>query len=140
MSASKNPKSRPPRVRRNVTPEVGYGRPPRASQFKPGQSGNLKGRPKGSKNESTILHDVLNRKVAVREAGGSRKISILEAILLRVVEDCLKGNTKSAAFVLNRYGTMVSGEIQQPELSADDREILEDFARRHGNNKPKVLS
>ena len=34
------------------TGEVGYGKPPKHSQFKPGQSGNPQGRPKGSRNSS----------------------------------------------------------------------------------------
>ena len=35
--------------------EVGYKRPPRQSRFQPGQSGNPRGRPKGSKNRVTAL-------------------------------------------------------------------------------------
>ena len=34
---------------------VGYGRPPVNRQFKPGQSGNPRGRPKGSKNFPTMF-------------------------------------------------------------------------------------
>lgn len=110
--------------------DVGYGRPPRAHQFKPGKSGNPRGRPKGAKNESTILRDIMNRKIESRSAGQTRKISILEGILLRITEDALKGNPKSASFVLNRYAAMVSGELEGQDLSEDDREVLEAFARR----------
>ncbi len=110
--------------------EVGYARPPRAHRFKPGESGNPKGRPKGSKNESTILHELLHRKIDVRQGGRTRKITVLEAILMRFTEDSLKGNTKSAAFLLNRYGGMVSGESERPDMSSEDREILEAFARK----------
>ena len=39
--------------------EVGYGKPPKSGQFKPGQSGNPKGRPKGAKNFKTELATVL---------------------------------------------------------------------------------
>jgi len=31
--------------------ETGYGKPPKAHQWKPGESGNPKGRPKGSRNK-----------------------------------------------------------------------------------------
>lgn len=122
-----------PRVRIKSKPhneDVGYGRPPRAHQFRPGQSGNPRGRRKGAKNESTILHELLHRKIALREGGKSRKVTILEAMLVRFAEDSLKGNTKSAAFLLNRYGSMVSGEIQQEDLSQNEREIIDSFAQR----------
>jgi hypothetical protein len=116
-----------PKTRDN---DVGYSRPPRANQFKPGQSGNPKGRPKGAKNESTILREIFERKIENRSGSRSRKITILEAILLRITEDSLKGNTKSATFLLNRYAAMVSGELQRKDLSDDDREVLEAFAQR----------
>jgi hypothetical protein len=137
--------SKPPRRRKSVprvrikktiteesSPEneVGYGKPPRANQFRSGQSGNPKGRPKGAKNEATILLELLNRKIDIREGGKIRKITVLEAILHRVAEDSLRGNTKSAAFILNRHGALASSEPHQSDISDDDRQILEAFAQR----------
>jgi hypothetical protein len=118
---------------------LGYGRPPKEGRFKKGQSGNPKGRPKGAKNESTILKEILlNRKVPMRDGGRMRKVQVLEAMLLRFAEDSLKGNTKSAAFLLNRFGQKVSGEVEAPEISEDDREILEAYVRKiqAKNDKP----
>jgi uncharacterized protein DUF5681 len=109
---------------------VGYGKPPRAHQFKPGQSGNPKGRTKGTKNEDTILRDLLNRKIEVRDGGRVRKMIVMEAILLRFVEDALKGNTKSAAFLFNRYAGVATSESESSDISAADQEILNDFLRR----------
>ena len=110
---------------------VGYGKPPRAHQFKAGQSGNPKGRPKGSKNESTILKEVMNEKLSLRQANGrTRKIPILEGIHRKQVELALKGDVKSAVLVLNRYGALVSGELQPEDLSEDDLAVLDAFARR----------
>ena len=74
--------------------------------------------------------DALNRKITVREGGKPRKITFMEAILLRIIEDSLKGNTKSASFILNRYAAMVSGELHTSEITQDDREVLEAFARQ----------
>jgi uncharacterized protein DUF5681 len=111
--------------------DVGYRKPPKQKQFKPGQSGNPRGRPKGSKNESTILHGILHRQIKIQDGGRSRQVTILEAMLTRFAQDSLKGNVKSAAFLLNRYGTLVSGEIEQSGLSSDDQAVLEAFMARH---------
>jgi uncharacterized protein DUF5681 len=110
--------------------DVGYRKPPKHKQFQPGQSGNPRGRPKGSKNESTILHGILHRTIKIQDGGRSRQVTILEAMLTRFAQDSLKGNVKSAAFLLNRYGTLVSGEIQQAELTGDDQAVLEAFMTR----------
>lgn len=111
--------------------DVGYGKPPRATRFKPGESGNPKGRPRGSKNESTILKELLNEKLSLRQPNGRiKKIPALEGVHRKQLERALKGDVKSAAFVLNRYAALVSGELQIDELSDDDRAVLDAFARR----------
>jgi len=110
--------------------KVGYGKPPRAYQFKPGQSGNPRGRPKGTKNESTMLEELLHRKVQIREGGRERKITVLEAMLRRFAEDSLKGNTKSAAFLLNRYAAMETTDRAHSELSDDDQAVLKAYAQK----------
>lgn len=111
--------------------DVGYGKPPRASQFKPGTSGNPKGRPRGSKNESTILREMLNEKLSLRQPNGRvKKIPALEGVHRKQLERALKGDVKSAAFVLNRYAALVSGELQIDDLGDDEQAVLDAFARR----------
>jgi Family of unknown function (DUF5681) len=51
---------------------IGYGKPPRHTQFKRGQSGNPKGRAKGSKNLATLIMSVLNERVIITENGRRR--------------------------------------------------------------------
>ena len=50
--------------------EVGYGKPPKHTQFKPGQSGNRKGRPRGQRNFRTVVNDALKRKSPSGRANG----------------------------------------------------------------------
>jgi hypothetical protein len=107
--------------------QVGRGKPPRAHQWKPGQSGNPKGRKKGSKNESTMLREVLFSKVRMRIGSKVRTVTKLEAILTRFAEASLKGDVKSAQFLLNRYGALVSGEVGESSISDNDHELLEEF-------------
>ncbi|MGD9920371.1 MAG: DUF5681 domain-containing protein [Pseudorhodoplanes sp.] len=110
--------------------EIGYGRPPEKSKFQPGKSGNPKGRPKGSKNEQTILHEILHRQIEVRDQGRRKKITVLQGMLLKFAEDALKGNPKAAAFLLGRYGAVGSDDHAGDELSVNEQEILNDYARR----------
>jgi hypothetical protein len=111
--------------------EVGYGRPPRDHQFKPGKSGNPKGRPKGAKSEASIWQTRLNEKIEVREGRRVRRITVLEAILLRCIEGALKGNIKTASFVLGRFAAAQAGETQEiGEMSKDDLEVVAAYASR----------
>ena len=81
MSSNRSGRRSLPRVRikpRTRDGDVGYRRPPRNHQFKPGQSGNPRGRPKGARNESSILREIFERKIESRSGGRSRKITILD--------------------------------------------------------------
>jgi len=63
---------------------IGYGKPPRATRFKPGTSGNPKGRPKcASSPLGEIVNDVLNAPVKYRENGRARTSSRREVALRR---------------------------------------------------------
>jgi hypothetical protein len=79
---------------------VGYGKPPKNSQFKAGESGYPKGRPRGTKNLATIFSDALNQKFEIQENGKTRMITAREGIVRRVINEALKGNLKATAFVL----------------------------------------
>ena len=127
---SKSPKA-PEKPAEEVVETVGYGRPPKQHQFKPGQSGNPRGRPRGRKNEATILDELLHRKIEIREKNRIRKITVLEGMLLKFAEDALKGNPKAATFLLTRYGLPGDArEADAAELTQDEQQILDAYARR----------
>jgi hypothetical protein len=116
---------------------VGYGKPPRATQFKPGQSGNPKGRPKGRKSETTMLNELLFQKIRIREGGRERRITLFEGMLRRFAEDSLKGNIKAAAFLFNRFSMARPDGTDETELTDDDKAILEAYAQEVLSNKDK---
>ena len=129
-------------ARRRRTPgdyEVGYGRPPVASRFKPGQSGNPKGRPKTSKNVDTILQDTFFRKVTVREGGVARSVPFLEAFLMFTAKTALGGDGPAAnriirllplaMQVMRPLGERDDGDPETvTALGRTDREVLRHFA------------
>ena len=74
--------------------EVGYGKPPERTRFKAGQSGNLKGRPKGRKNMATFMQEVLERRVLIKQNGQQRRVSFAEAFVHRLVVRAIEGTTR----------------------------------------------
>ena len=109
---------------------IGFGKPPKHGQFKPGQSGNPDGRKKGRKNQDTILDEILHRKLPMRDRGRMRQVPIIEAILLRFTEAALRGDPKAAAFLLGRYAPPPADEAVDRDLSNEDREILDAFTQQ----------
>ncbi len=66
--------------------EVGCGKPPKEHQFKPGQSGNPKGRPPKRKPKRIDAAAVLSEPLAVKNSGGRQKMSPLEVGVRRLGE------------------------------------------------------
>jgi hypothetical protein len=107
---------------------VGYRKPPKQHQFQSGQSGNRKGRPKGAKNTSTLLREILDRKIEVRTGSTVRKISVREAVLTRFAESALKGDIKSAAFLLQRYDMLETAqEHANSTATQEEQEIIDAY-------------
>ncbi|AHM04459.1 hypothetical protein roselon_02112 [Roseibacterium elongatum DSM 19469] len=75
--------------------EVGYGRPPKVTRFKKGQSGNPKGRPKEAKGISASLRRELEAKITVTEGQQTRRVSKAEAAAKRLVAKALSGDVKT---------------------------------------------
>lgn len=97
-SSAKDPK---PLESGGAADEVGYGKPPKSTRFKPGQSGNPKGRPKGSKNISTLIQEELDKKIVVKEGGSVWKVRKRDAIVKRLVNKALEGQDRSIQTILN---------------------------------------
>jgi hypothetical protein len=84
--------------------EVGYGKPPRRNQFKKGQSGNPKGRPRHSKNVATLAREALYAKVEVTENGRRRRVSKLEVGFKQLANRIAKGDLVAIRLLLTIPG------------------------------------
>lgn len=80
--------------------EVGYGKPPRSTRFQKGQSGNPRGRPKGSKSASALLEQALSAPVSINEGGTTRVIEQRMALFKSLVARAIKGDARAAALVI----------------------------------------
>lgn len=109
----------------------GYGKPPQHTRFKPGQSGNPRGRPKGSLNFTTDLKTVLLAPVALNDGGRSRRVTTQKAALLRLREKALKGDVRALDRFLSLAMAMSVGSAEETatSLPPEDQAILEAYRR-----------
>ena len=109
--------------------EVGFGKPPRAMQFKPGQSGNPAGRPRGAKNFATAIEQELDARVTVTENGRRRRISKREVIAKHLVNKAASGDLKAIPLLLNEARAQENnpaGSTSDDILDApEDRRVLD---------------
>jgi Family of unknown function (DUF5681) len=117
---------------------VGYKRPPVASQFKPGQSGNPKGRKKGVRNFKTDVRLELDELITVREGGREMKITKQRAFVKALVAAAIKGDMRATnalvSFCLKTFG---DEEDRQTATSddAEDVELLKEFIGREAKRQ-----
>ena len=117
----------------NVDDSVGYKKPPKYTQFKPGESGNPKGRPKGTKNLTTDLCEELSEKIVVTEGGQQYQVSKQRAMIKSLLAKALQGETRASSVLLNLIVSLEIAKSNDPEeevLSEEDKNILEAYVRK----------
>lgn len=113
--------------------EVGYKRPPKHSQFRKGESGNPKGRPKGSLNVATALERELNQRVTIKENGAARTITKFEAAIKQISNQAASGNAKAIQFLINLLNASNGGGVGDTPLAVPhdaDLAVMASMLRR----------
>jgi hypothetical protein len=81
--------------------EVGYKKPPRHSQFKPGNRANPHGRGKRKRRtEAEIVHEIMTQSVSFREGDKSKRACRIELMIKRFGAAALKGDVGAAEALL----------------------------------------
>ncbi|MET4805591.1 DUF5681 domain-containing protein [Limibacillus sp. MBR-115] len=122
-----------PRKRKSGDYEVGYGKPPKHSRFKSGQSGNPKGRPKDTKNMKTVLINALNEPVTLTENGRQRRITKAEASVARLLHMAMGGNVTALRLFLSLLPLVEDQSEEGPGQSLalpDERELVRRIVSR----------
>ena len=118
--------------------EIGYGKPPRHTRFRPGQSGNPRGRPKDAKNLSTLVHEALNEPVDVAENGRRRKVSKRRAIITQLVNRSAQADLKATQILLaivQEIERRSEAEPAETTFAAADEKVLEQLTARLSSSK-----
>ena len=101
--------------------EVGYAKPPDASRFKPGQSGNPRGRPKGAKNKRPALNeermkdivlDEAYRTITVRDGDRTVTVPMAQAIIRSLAVNAAKGQHRAQRLFAELLSSVESSNKQ----------------------------
>ena len=99
--------------------KVGRGKPPKDTQFKPGQSGNPNGRPKGSQNLGQAIKKAFKKKVEVTQGGKKKRVTLKDAFAMRLVQSAIHGKVGDQIRVLqaiDKYApSLLEVEPEGPE-------------------------
>ena len=117
------------------------GNPPENTRFKPGESGNPKGRPKGSKNLSTLMMEAARDQVSATIGGKKQRISKIQATTMQLATKAAGGDnaaiTKFLAWVDEIETRAAAARPAQFPLSELDLEVLRAAYERMKQYQPK---
>jgi hypothetical protein len=115
--------------------EVGYGKPPRHTRFKKGEtSANPRGRPR--KNLAASLVEGLNKRVVVTENGRRRKIAVREAITSQLINKSATADLRAIKILLDlikdaeKQAGAATAPEPAPRFTAADEEVVEQLIER----------
>jgi len=119
------------------TGRVGYRNPPQNTRFKKGESGNPKGRPKGTLNMASVLARTLREKVIINENGQRKVITKLEAAVKQLVNKAASGDLRALRHLADLVVSAEERTAQAPAadaaISGDDQKVVQGILERFGN-------
>lgn len=118
------------------TYDVGYRKPPREHRFKPGTSGNRKGRPRRSVKLAGVLGKALQEQRTVTVDGRKTKMTNLEVIVRRMMEKATSGDIRAFSAIMEllaQHTPELLAELQSRTLGAGDAELLKNFFARNAS-------
>lgn len=101
--------------------DVGYGKPPKHTQFKPGQSGNPAGGKKPDKSLIDLFVDEGKKNIKVKQGNQQLTLSKRAALVKRVFASALEGNLKATQLIFT-----VLGQAQNEGLTGDAPDLTEE--------------
>jgi hypothetical protein len=114
---------------------AGYKRPPPAHRFKPGESGNPSGRPKGSKNLKSLVQKLAARKMKLARGSRIMTVTTAEALLVKVFQSALAGNERAqvvALGLLDKYLAVSASPAADPQALEQQRALVAQILNARG--------
>jgi hypothetical protein len=110
--------------------KVGYGNPPVEHQFKPGQSGNPKGRPKGPGSLLKVISKHAGKKILVLESGVEKKMTKMDVVVSAMFTKAAKGDVAAARLLTTLIAAhaAMANEDEEAGFSQADIDVLQSEA------------
>ena len=117
--------------------EVGFGKPPKSSQWKPGQSGNPKGARSAKQNIALLesLAQQLNISVPIQIGRKSKTVPMSEALAMSLIRDLMTAPIKTkltGMLILEKLGvlnlqaqSLATNEPDDGDFTEEDRRFIE---------------
>jgi hypothetical protein len=122
---------------------AGWGRPPKRTQFKKGQSGNPTGRPKKVASFKSDLAAELQERLSISENGRERKISKQRAFCKTLVAAAIKKDIRAVNALLacmRLFGVGVEEPPAAENADFEDLDLLETYvAQQRKQNERSTL-
>jgi hypothetical protein len=105
---------------------VGYGRPPADHQFRPGQSGNPSGRPKGARSFKSDLRDELGEVVSISDDNNKTiEVTKQRAIIKTLLRMAIAGDPRAIATIVGSCARAFGDDDGGADVEApEDRAIM----------------
>ena len=106
--------------------EVGYGKPPKDTQFKKGSSGNPKGRPRKARD---FHHELLRQSrasITLNVNGSRRRVSKHEAAILQLLDKSIRGSIHALRTYFGQYQVALEKEALLEAAQAGEAERRKD--------------
>ena len=119
---------------------VGRRHPPVVFRFRPGQSGNPRGRPKRNR-VGALVEKALGEKVEVTENGRRRSITKLEAAVTQLANSAAKGDQRATQLVLALLPEDHGRPPPRPpeRRSEGDKLVVAELVRRIRGSAPRAM-
>jgi hypothetical protein len=123
----------------DASSDVGYGKPPKATRFRKGRSGNPKGRQSGDENLLSVFKRMVTKRIKIREGDKWRTITMADAIIRRNCNAALQRDQMAMSNIMRlaeESGELIDRtnvkQVGRPALLPIKSKSIEEFLARFG--------
>jgi len=130
---------KPSSTARDSIYEVGYGKPPKANQFRKGRTGNPRGKRGGEENMTSAFKRIVSKRVKINDGEKIRTITLAEAVILKNYNAAVQRNSFAMSNIFRLAedaGEFVDStdakQVGRPLFVPEKVKTMEEFLAQYG--------